>query len=177
MWWWYQLFKVLFLMRWTPNATKKQWTRLWTTKGGYCFFVKYWGPPFDLIRNVKYIATYFWKLEAYPDGHATNSPKIGGFLFCEIFPSFSFPQKWISMTWISSSIASQIFIRMILRRLPVRVEEYQILESFKKTGKFCTVTKFCGTTGSLVKMVYINWRSVNYQDVLEDSSLKESKTS
>ena len=44
----------------------------------------YWGPPFDLIRNVKYIATYFWKLEAYPDGHATNSPKIGGFLFCEI---------------------------------------------------------------------------------------------
>ena len=45
---------------------------------------KYWGLPFDLIRNVKYIATYFWKLEAYPDGHATNSPKIGGFLFCEI---------------------------------------------------------------------------------------------
>jgi len=116
----------------------------------------------SFLWNIKYIDTYFWKLEAYPDGHATNSPKIGGFLFCEIFPSFSFPQKWISMTWISSSIASQIFIRMILRRLPVRVEEYQILESFKKTGKFCTVTKFCGTTGSLVKMVYINWRSVNY---------------
>ena len=144
---------------------------LWTTKGGYCFIA-----PFDLIRNVKYIATYFWKLEAYPDGHATNSPKIGGFLFCEIFPSFSFPQKWISMTWISSSSLAD-FYKMILRRLPVRVEEHQILESFKKTGKFCTVTKFCGTTGSLVKMVYINWRSVNYQDVLEDSSLKESKTS
>ena len=31
---------------------------------------------------------------------------------------------------------------MILRRLPVRVEEHQILESFKKTGKRCTVMKF-----------------------------------
>ena len=30
---------------------------------------------------------------------------------------------------------------MILRRLPVRVEEHQILESFK-TGKRCTVMKF-----------------------------------
>ena len=47
---------------------------------------KYWGPPLDLIRNVKYIATYFWKLEAYPDGHATNSPKIGGFLSVKYFP-------------------------------------------------------------------------------------------
>jgi len=68
-------------------------------------------------------------------------PKIGWFIFCEIFPSFSFPQKWISMTWISSSSLAD-FYKMILRRLPVRVEEHQILESFKKTGKRCTVMKF-----------------------------------
>ena len=32
---------------------------------------------------------------------------------------------------------------MILRQLPVRVEEYQILESFTITGKRYTVMKFC----------------------------------
>ena len=45
------------------------------------------------------------------------------------------------MTWISSSSLAD-FYKMILRRLPVRVEEHQILESFKKTGKRCTVMKF-----------------------------------
>jgi len=44
------------------------------------------------------------------------------------------------MTWISSSSLAD-FYKMILRRLPVRVEEHQILESFK-TGKRCTVMKF-----------------------------------
>ena len=37
----------------------------------------YWGPPFDLIRNIKYIDTYFLDSEAKPDGDATNSPEIG----------------------------------------------------------------------------------------------------
>ena len=48
---------------------------------------------------------------------------------------------------------------MIWRQLPVRVEEYQILETFvNKTGKRCTVTS-----------------SVNYQDVLEESLLEEKQ--
>jgi len=69
----------------------------------------YWGPPFDLIRNTKYIDTYFWKLNSITRWSYYQFPKDRWFIFCEIFPSFSFPQKWISMTWISSSSLADFY--------------------------------------------------------------------
>ena len=99
MWWWYQLFKVLFLMRWTPQCDKKQWTRLWTTKGGYCFFARILGAA-------------FWSHTQY---------KIHWYLFLEIgsitrWPCNQFPKdRTIYFLWNISLI-----------QFPVKMDKYYL---------------------------------------------------